>query len=513
MKKNDYIRMTLLFISYIVFLPLAFFLYNGRTSLYVEAFGENQQYSSLPTALLILYTILIGLGISVLFQFGYFFFAPDNKPEKRSILLDLPMSDALGLAYLPDYALSLLFLVLMTNGKIGFGVILTVYILIFLLHLLIVIAPSPIHEKIPDPVKEEKIDPQALEKYSSYLTTLAEKSESPALKTALAELTSRLDQIDPTHSVEIDFLETDLSAKCVTLENAIIGHQSSKIPILTREFMDLTSRIDDKMSAALYAKKGEDFALTSNEIAEGLMDEILDDLNLDNEEDIVGHNTPLDCDLRFVKAIRFATPDYKEVLEGYNHTIRRRLEQKIADEQARRAHLRTFVQRGILIGYGVVLALLLTTGLIRAFVTQPGGFYFKENENGTLTILGYNPQYGEKVEIPSEIRGKTVVEIGKNAFLQATAITDLTVPDTVTTISMQAFRSMTHLQTLYLPGSLESISGYVFKGDSRVHVYFDGEREKWNAVFNIKTGNSDLDVDNNVHCTDDPREESSEKDD
>ncbi|MGM9680803.1 MAG: leucine-rich repeat domain-containing protein [Eubacteriales bacterium] len=511
MKKNDLIRMTLLFISYIAFLPLAFFLYNGRTSLYVEVFGENQQYSSLPTALLIVYTILIGLGISVLFQFGCFFFTPDNKPEKRSILLDLPMSDALGLAYLPNYALSLLFLVLMTNGKIGFGVILTVYILMILLHLLIVLAPPPKHEKIPDPVKEEKIDPHALEQYSSYLTGLAEKSESPALNTALQELTSRLDQIDPTLSVEIDLLETELSAKCVTLENTIIGHQSSKIPILTREFKDLTSRIDDKLSAALYARKGESFSQTNNEIAEGLMDEILDDLNLENEEDIVGHNKPLDCDLRFVKAVRFADPDYKEVLEGYNRTIRQRLEKQISDAQAAGARLRTKVQQGILIGYGVVLALLLTAGLVRAFVTQPGGFYYKENENGTLTILGYNTQYGDKVEIPSEIRGKTVVEIGKNAFLQATSITEITVPDTVTAISMQAFRGMTHLESLYLPGSLESISGYVFKGDSRVHVYFDGDREKWDAVFNIKTGNSDLDVDNNVHCTDDPKEDNPEK--
>lgn len=505
MKKYDYIRMFLLFISYLAFLPLSFFLYNGRTSLYVEVFGENQQYSSLPTVNLILYIILIGLGISVLVQFGCIFFTPESKTEKRSILLDLPMSDALCLAYLLDYALSLLFVVLLSHGKIGIGAVTTVYIIIVLLHLLILIAPSPRHEKIPEPVREEEVDPHALEQYSSYLTKLADKSESPALKETLLELSTRLDQIDPTLSGEIDLLETELGAKCVSLENAIIGHQSTKITLMTREFKDLTARIDGKLSAALYALKGESFSQTNNDIAEGLMDEILDELGLENEEDIVGQNKPLDCDLRFVKAVRFADPTYKEVLEGYNRTVRQRLEKELHDAEAFRRRLHQRIRMAILMSYGVLLALLLTTGLVRAFVTQPGGFYYKNNGDGTLTILGYNPQYGEIVEIPAEIGGKKVVEIGKNAFLQVTTVTEITVPDGVTTISLQAFRGMTHLQTLYLPKSLETIGGYVFKDDWRVNVYYDGDRETWETVFHIKTGNTDLN-DENVHCTDDVTE-------
>lgn len=502
MKKNDFVRMLLLFISYLAFLPISFFLYNGRTSLYMEVFGENQQYSSLPTALLILFTILIGLGISVLVQFGNLFFMPEGRPEKRSILLDLPMSDALCLAYLLNYALSLLFLILLTNGKIGFVPVLVVYILMTLLHLLILLAPSLRHDPIPDPIKEEEVDPHMLEQYGSYLTGLSEKTESPALKTVLLELVSRLDQIDPTLSGEMDILETELSAKCVSLENAIIGHNSTKITLLTREFKELNDRIDSKLSAALYALKGESFSRQSNEIAEGLIDEILDDLGLENEEDIIGHSKPLDCDLRFVKAVRFADPAYKEVLEGYNRTIRQRLEKEVSDAKAasRRLHLK--IRKSILICYGVLLVLLMTAGLIRAFVTQPGGYYYKNNKNGTLTILGYNPQYGDKVEIPAEIGGKKVVEIGKNAFFMNTSVTEVTVPNGVTTISIQAFRGMSNLESLYLPKSLESISGYVFKDDFRVNVYFEGDREAWETIFRIQTGNTDLKNDR-IHCADD----------
>ncbi len=92
-----------------------------------------------------------------------------------------------------------------------------------------------------------------------------------------------------------------------------------------------------------------------------------------------------------------------------------------------------------------------------------------ENYNGFLydgnTITGY---VGEDTEIviPESINEVTIVEIAANAFEDNTAITKVTIPDTVTTIGNAAFKGCTSLSELSLTKKLSSAGVEVFSGCS-----------------------------------------------
>ncbi len=60
------------------------------------------------------------------------------------------------------------------------------------------------------------------------------------------------------------------------------------------------------------------------------------------------------------------------------------------------------------------------------------------------------------VEVPSEIDGKSVTAIGKDAFADKTEITSVTVPDSVTAIGEGAFAGCTGLTTIMIPEGLDT---------------------------------------------------------
>ena len=90
----------------------------------------------------------------------------------------------------------------------------------------------------------------------------------------------------------------------------------------------------------------------------------------------------------------------------------------------------------------LVLAMLLSclvacggakTELEKAFTTV--------NVDGGLKIVAYNGNH-TKLEIPSTIGKKTVVEIGDEVFAQSYLLTEIVIPDTVHTIGNRAFQRM-----------------------------------------------------------------------
>src|SRR4051812_33504705 len=78
--------------------------------------------------------------------------------------------------------------------------------------------------------------------------------------------------------------------------------------------------------------------------------------------------------------------------------------------------------------------------------------------NLTVTITGYTGP-GGAVIIPSMTNGLPVTAIGDNAFLYHNSVTDVTIPESVTSIGASAF-SLTGLTNVTIPGSVTQI-GYL----------------------------------------------------
>ena len=85
-----------------------------------------------------------------------------------------------------------------------------------------------------------------------------------------------------------------------------------------------------------------------------------------------------------------------------------------------------------------------------------------ELDDGTIEISEY---YGinETYIIPSEIDGKKVTEIGEQAFRNNTALTNVTIPDTVTRIGRLTFCGCKALTSIKIPDSVIEIEDFAFE--------------------------------------------------
>ena len=90
-------------------------------------------------------------------------------------------------------------------------------------------------------------------------------------------------------------------------------------------------------------------------------------------------------------------------------------------------------------------------------------FIYDENDDGTLSIAGYNGQETE-IALPPAINGKAVTDIGSFAFSEHTDLTAVTLPDSVTSIGNSAFSDCTGLTAVTLPDSVTRIEEYAFAG-------------------------------------------------
>lgn len=100
-------------------------------------------------------------------------------------------------------------------------------------------------------------------------------------------------------------------------------------------------------------------------------------------------------------------------------------------------------------------------------VSDKNIFAYSENDDGTVTITGGNI-VTPKLEIPAELEGKKVSAIGMNAFTGNNVITDLVIPEGVTTLNWYSFNTCKNLETVTLPDSLEFIDSWAFERCSRL---------------------------------------------
>lgn len=82
-------------------------------------------------------------------------------------------------------------------------------------------------------------------------------------------------------------------------------------------------------------------------------------------------------------------------------------------------------------------------------------------DNDEITITDYSGEDTE-LEIPSEINGKSVTKIGKEAFYRCTKFTKISIPNSIITIEDKAFMFCMRLKDMEIPDSVQSIGSEAF---------------------------------------------------
>jgi len=92
------------------------------------------------------------------------------------------------------------------------------------------------------------------------------------------------------------------------------------------------------------------------------------------------------------------------------------------------------------------------------------GDYTYEVESGQAKITDFNSSYSGALDIPATLGGFPVTSIGDWAFSYCSALTSVTIPDSVTAIGDWAFYSSTSLTSVMIGNGLTSVGAAVFGG-------------------------------------------------
>lgn len=106
--------------------------------------------------------------------------------------------------------------------------------------------------------------------------------------------------------------------------------------------------------------------------------------------------------------------------------------------------------------------LCLQAGVSCAATKKKWSFEYEPLENDTIRIVLYRGNKDEVVNVPEEIDGLPVSEIGKEAFKLKRNIRAVSIPDSVVSIGEQAFSGCDALESVRLPKELKSLGDKAF---------------------------------------------------
>ena len=429
--------------------------------------------------------------VAALTQLVYSYIVADSEKPHPCKLLPLDLSDLVFWHLLLQIGCSIAFLTVRNYGSFSPWTALGILLLLSLAALAIAVIPAPAGDPPPAPTNErDEVSPKRLLYYSNLLAKLCKKCEYAPLNEQMEKIGGWLTRLDTTYSVQLQALENDISAKCVKVENALLTGDHTRLPLLAREMETTLQHIEKRVADYRYTLTDEGFYREDDEIAMAQIDRLLDKLGLEYEEDLPTLDKPFVDEFFFEKAMQFATPKYRALLEGYNAQIIRRLEE---EEEARINRRKEALRRWQKIGHSA--AILLMTACIALptlwhLVVRPHGLsYTLEEGTGYAIVTGYNPFYGSDLTVPAKLNGKKVVAVGDNA-LKEYDLTSLTLEEGVERLDYQSIRDNKNLTVLHLPKSLKKVDNYATYNLPSLTIYYGGSKEDWAKVQIAEIGNA-----------------------
>ena len=112
-----------------------------------------------------------------------------------------------------------------------------------------------------------------------------------------------------------------------------------------------------------------------------------------------------------------------------------------------------------------LLVALLVANLVMIQAASSSDLTFTLNDDGTgYVVTKCSTSATGTISIPATYNGKPVVEIGREAFLNCTKLTSVTIPSSVKTIGWYSFSGCTGLTSVTIPDSVTTIDWFAFSG-------------------------------------------------
>ena len=129
--------------------------------------------------------------------------------------------------------------------------------------------------------------------------------------------------------------------------------------------------------------------------------------------------------------------------------------------------------------YTVVFTFNVNTKQVSATATKTDGIYYNYITKGKIAEVIQNPNgYKGEIIIPEKVTHEgveyTVKKINDFAFSGCSALTSVTIPNSVTSIGASAFQNCS-LTSITIPNSVTSIGGYAFEGCYLTYVTFPNQ--------------------------------------
>lgn len=109
-----------------------------------------------------------------------------------------------------------------------------------------------------------------------------------------------------------------------------------------------------------------------------------------------------------------------------------------------------------------LLIMLLCVILILAGCGEGKGFRYTKLPDGTVQITAYTGKKKDVI-IPAELKRRPVSAIGREAFMDCSTITNVTLPDGLVSIGVGAFQNCSKLTTILIPDSVTEVGSRAFK--------------------------------------------------
>lgn len=438
----------------------------------------------------------ITIGFSAFaFLFSMLMIYIDGDKTERGVckLLPIARSDLAFYAQLLQFALAIVFSILHNLSEVSISVVTVIYSILPVVEFIILFIPAPREATPPAPTNEGGVlRAKSFDYYAGQLRKLIQKCEYESLSNVMEKTADLLSRLDTEFCVQPDALENDVSHKCVKIENALLTHNASQLVLLERELSATVELIEKRLQSHKYCLKEDDFYAVNDEIAMSQIDLLLDKLGLEYEEDLPTAQAPIDGEFFYKKALKFASEEYAALLADYNRRIVERIEKEAADQAARRLKKQSLIGRACHIVCLLLALAIGTATLLWHTVLQPNGLVLTENDDGSYSVVGYNPIYGDDLTIPATIGNKHITSVGREALMKH-SLRRIELAEGIETIEYQSIRDCIKLEEIILPKSLTSIENYAFKADvSLKKVYFRGSEADWEKVSVGNLGNDEF---------------------